>query len=243
MLSNLSHPTTPREVVRNVTIGAVSLVAGTWLVALLTQLKFFDNPKHQLIEVAHFFAWLMAQGWFLLLSGLVVGFGAGVWLDAYLVRRTGKIWWQQVQAFTIRDAACFLAGVKRAEFERSDRAVAIANEMRGYINSGHVPLFLEIEFDKPLPDLADPKARYEPPYDKKSVGYDAVIPKRFIENLARARQWPIPWPLPPVEEGDTFPRPLKRPQPPPPPPRTPGEPIGLGKLLELYSELGKKIDE
>jgi hypothetical protein len=233
MFKKLLHPATPREAVRNIAVGAVSLIAGTWLVALLTQLKFFDDPKHQVAEVAHFFAWLMAQSWFVLLTGLVGGFAVGVWLDAYMVRRTGKLWWHHMQGFTIQDAGCLLAGVKRSEFEKSDRAKAIAHELRGYVNSGHVPLFLEIEFEKPFPDLSDPKARYEPPYDKKNVGLDAVVSKRFVENMARARNWDLPWPLPPAEDSSEL-KPLKRPSPPlrmPVP--TKAKPMTLGDLARM----------
>jgi hypothetical protein len=233
MFTKFLHPKTLREAVRSGAIAAVGLVAGTWIIALLTQFKWFENPRHQVSEVAHFFAWLTVQGWFLLLTGLVLGFGAGAWLDAYLVRRTGKLWWHHIQAFTIRDSACLLAAIKRSEFEKSDRALAIANELRGYVNSGHVPLFLEMEFEKPFPDLSDPKARYEPPYDKKDVSFDAVIPKRCVEYMARGRSWPLPWSLPPVEEGDTFPRPLRRPK--PVPHSSVPTVLSLGKAMGMFA--------
>lgn len=232
MLGKLLHPTTARETVRAIALGTFGLVAGTWFVALLTQLKLFDNPQGQLREVAHFFAWLMGQSWFVLISGMAAGFAAGVWLDAYFVRRTGKLWWLHMQCFSIRDAACLLAGVKRGDFEKSDRAIAIGNELRGYVNSGHAPLFLEIEFEKPPPDFSDPKTRYEPPYDKKNVDFDAVIAKRFIENIAWARKWSLPWPVPKPEPDDRFPRPIPRPQPEP-------APHSLAALAKQYGMLGQ----
>jgi hypothetical protein len=172
----------------------------------------------------------------LLFGGVVVG----LWLDAYLVRRTAKLWWHHVHAFTIRDSACLLANIKRSEFEKSDRAVAIANELRGYVNSGQVPLFLEIEFERPPPDFADPKVRYEPPYERKDIGFDAVISKRTIEGMARGRKWPLPWSLPAVEEGDTFPRPLRRPKPAPTLPPLSDATTGLGRLLGMYATGAKE---
>jgi hypothetical protein len=239
MLGKLLHPTTPSEAVRSVAISLAGLVIGTWIVALLTQLNWFANPKHQVSEVTHFFAWLMAQWWFLLLSGLALGFAAGAWLDAYFVRRSGKLWWRSVQAFSIRDAGCLLAGVKLKEFEKSERAISVANELRGYVNSGHVPLFLEMDFERLPPDFSDPKARYEPPFEKKNVGYDAVISKQFIERIAWARNWELPWPIPKPDPEDRYGKPFKRPIPPPPPDEEKSL-SALANKLGLLGNLGKK---
>jgi hypothetical protein len=240
MFAKLLHPGTPREVVRNVAVGAAGLIAGTWLVALLTQLNWFNDPKHQVREVAQYFGWLTSQGWFLVLSGLAVGFALGVWMDAYLVRRNSKIWWQHLQAFSIKDAACLLSGIKRSEFEKSDRANALANELRGYVNSGHVPLFLEIEFERAPRDWSDPSTRYEPPYDKKDVGFDAVISKRFIQDIAIARKWPLPWSVPPNERGgESHIKPLARPT----PPRVTNALLGAGKSGGMFAAGSKKGNE
>lgn len=211
-VKKLLHPTTPREFARSIVLGTAALVIGTWFIALLTQLKLFENPRGQVSEVTQFFAWLMRESWFQWLSFFAAGFGAGVWLDAYIARRTARRWWENVQGFSIRDAACLMADIKRGDFEKSDRANAIANELRGYVNSGQVPTFLEFEFEKPVPDFSDPKARYEPPYDKKNVGFDAVISKKIVEGMARGRNLSLPWPIPPKEENPhrPFPRPSRQ---------------------------------
>lgn len=166
---------------------------------------------------------------------VIVCLAFGAWLDtavrAWDSRRERQNWWHKVQAFTIRDAACLLANIKRSEFEKSDRAAAIANELRGYVNSGHMPTFLEFEFEKPTPDFSDPKLRFEPPYDKKDVGFDAMISKTTVESIARGRKWSLPWPIPPKGDRDSH-RPFPRPQPLPP-----GN--ALAALLTQENVLGK----
>jgi hypothetical protein len=161
----------------------------------------------------------------------------GVWLDAYVARRTASRWWDKVQAFTISDAACLLSDVKRSDFQKSDRAVAIANELRGFINSGQVPLFLEMEYEKALPDFSDPNARYEPPYGKKDVGFDAVIARTVVEGIARGKKWPLPWPIPPKDENERGigGHILPRPKPLPPKPR-------LADLVPMENYLPKLGD-
>lgn len=238
MVTKFLHPKSAREAARNIAIGAASLVAGTWFIAWLSQFKVFENPQGQVSAITEFLGWLITQSWFLWLSGIVAGFAVGVWVDAWLVRRSAKRWWHNVQAFSIRDAACLLASIKRSEFEKSDRAAAIASELRGYVNSGQVPTFLEFEFEKPLPDFSDPKAKYEPPYDKKDVGLDAVISKVTVEGIARGRQWPLPWPIPPRSEKDHH-RPFPRPRPAPPEPQALADLLSADKYLGTGNFLGK----
>lgn len=186
-------PRSARQTARTIALGALGLVAGTWLIALLTQLKLFDNPQGQLGAVKTFFEALTTETWFLLLTGGAVGLAAGVFVDSLLARRAARRWWDKLFAFSIRDGASLLAGIDPIRFEGNQRALGIANELKGYVDSGFVPLFLELS---PNQNALSPLKAHGPQYDKKQVDYGAVIPKGQIEDLARARGWPLPWPVP-----------------------------------------------
>jgi hypothetical protein len=88
-----------------------------------------------------------------------------------------------------------MAGVDPKKFASSQSAIGIANELKGYVDSGHLPTFLEFENKKHV--TAETAYEYSPPYDKKQVTYDAVIPKSQVENVARARGFSLPWAIPP----------------------------------------------
>ena len=191
--------------------GAIILgVVAQWFIQVATDKGWYANAGHDWDQLVTPLLAFLTSWPLLAIAILSGGVMIGLRLDAYLANRMARRWWENVQAFSIKDAACLLAGIKRSDFEKSDRACALANELRGYVNSGHVPLFLEIEFERAPRDWSDPNTRYEPPYDKKNVGFDAVISKRFVQDIARARKWQLPWPIPPKEDVTTE-RPLKRP--------------------------------
>lgn len=137
---------------------------------------------------------------FLVLAGIAIG----VWLDTAVRaldrRRSQKLWWSGLRSFTIKSFSCIVAGVHESEFENSLRAKAVATEIRGYVNSGHMPLMLEMRRN-PGAFEAVPSA----PYAAKDVSVDAVVLKSDLEGLARARDWELPWPIPPKR---TTPEPL-----------------------------------
>lgn len=141
---------------------------------------------------------VISAPWFVALFLVAFGIALGVWIDS-LTRsldrwRDRKRWWNKIHAFSIQDAGCLLAGVEPEKFAGSQSAKAIANEIRGYVESGHMPTFLELQSPKLI---SDPLTAYLPPYEKKSVDLATTIPKRSLEDLARGRGWDLPWPIPP----------------------------------------------
>lgn len=130
---------------------------------------------------------------------IAAGIAVGMWLDTALRawdrRRDAQQWWKGLHTFSVRSGACLIAGIPDTEFDKSARAKAIADEYRGYINAGHMPTVLEARLPVPVGRID-----YRPPYATKTIGYDAVILRRDLENLARARGWQLPWSIPPKPE-------------------------------------------
>lgn len=114
-----------------------------------------------------------------------------VWNDIRQWRtkhKNKKLWWGGLQSFTIRDFASVVAGVPPQSFDESDRAKAVAAEIRGYVNSGHMPLMLEArEPNLRLQDYGGPK------YVTKNVADNATVLRSDLEKLAIARKWKLPW--------------------------------------------------
>lgn len=146
---------------------------------------------------------LVSTPWFLATFLVALGVAGGIWIDvatrAFDRRRSNKLWWLGLHTFSVRSFSCLVAGIQDADFENSSRAKAVANEILSYVNSGHIPLAMEMKEireqslrlqDRHLDDL-------KPPYSIKSVGPEAIVFKRDLEGLARVRQWNLPWPIPP----------------------------------------------
>jgi hypothetical protein len=190
-LSDLFHPKSLRDGLRRAATAAAGVVVGTWFAAYLSQFSAFKNPNVQVAAVMQFFIWLMAAPWFVALSGLIIGFTLGVWLDAYLVRRARRRWWEGLHTLTIKSFSCLVAGVPEGRFEASPRAAAVAAEILSYVNSGHMGLALEM----PLPGASE----FGPRYCVKTVGPEAIVFKKDLERLAPSRRWELPWPIEPSQ--------------------------------------------
>ncbi len=124
----------------------------------------------------------------------LVAFGVGIAAYADLVfkklelRRGSKPWWAGLHSFTVKDFSCLVAETHPDNFEASARAKAIAGEIKGYINSGHMPLMLESRVQPlRLQDYGGPQ------YACKQVGDDAQVLRSDLERLAIARKWKLPW--------------------------------------------------
>lgn len=207
-------------------IGIFSIYATAFGTAWLQEQGALDRPSSKVAAAISALGALTTSPWFQSLSGIVFGFAAGVWLDAYLARRAARRWWEGLHTFTIKSFSSLVAGVSEAGFETSARAKAVAAEILSYVNSGHMPLAMEM---KRVPEqavrlqdlyLEGMKA----PYATKNVGPEAIVFKRDLEKLARPRNWNLPWPMPPKEKeaetpisaapvpnslGDLFPRALR----------------------------------
>jgi hypothetical protein len=141
--------------------------------------------------------WQPVLGWVSIALGLLLALwaieirGEHWWRRAWRTWRCrrNEEWWVGVQSFSIRGFSCLATQVPERDFESSPRAIAIANEIRGIVNSGHMPLMLE---DAPWRQVGSPPG---PPYDRKNVTVDAVLSKKKLESLAQARGWPLPWPV------------------------------------------------
>jgi hypothetical protein len=180
-----------------------SFLFGIWFAALASQLAWFKDARGQASAVSAFLAWLMAQNWFVAVSCVILGLLFATWADRrFLLPR----WWEGLRSFSIRDAACLMAGVYPAKFESSPRAIGIANELKGLIDSGHMPIVLESRAKRASVEAGVPaviaayERVYDPPYDVKNVSYDAVILKSDIEKFARGRGHSLPWPNIPPED-------------------------------------------
>lgn len=145
---------------------------------------------------------LVSAPWFVALFLFVFGIGVGIGIDS-LTRsvdrwRSGKQWWAGLHTFTVKSFSSLVADVPESEFEKSSRAKAIATEILIYVNSGHMPLALEVRNAEPsFLRLQDQSlAAIFPPYAIKSAGPEATVFKKDLEGLARARKWELPWPIP-----------------------------------------------
>ena len=205
-----STRSTMRRIAVGAALGLLGIYASAFGTAWLQAKGWLDNPTAKTAAVTGFLGALVASPWFHWISGIVIGFAAGAWLDAYLIRRSAVRWWEKIQAFSIRDAACLLAGVEPQKFDGSQQAKAIAHEIKGYVDSGHMPTFLELQNPRML---NDPALNYAPPYDKKAVDFSATVPKRSLEDLARGRGWDLPWPIPSKRGQGASPRFRQPPEP------------------------------
>lgn len=129
----------------------------------------------------------------LYLALILLGIGIAAQVD-YLAKkidtwRGPKPWWTGLHSFTIQGFSCLVAGIPEDGFENSARARAVASEIVGYVNSGHMPLMLE-----PTNPGNVRHGDYDgPPYVPKKVDFDAVVLKGDLERLAIARGWKLPW--------------------------------------------------
>lgn len=190
MKASSFHHKPLRQFVQRIATGALSVVVGTWFAAWLGQLDAFKNPGGLVAALIEFLSWLITERWFIALSGAVFGFAAGVWLDAYMVRRARQRWWEGLHTLTVKSFSCLVAGIPEASYETSARATAVANEILSYINSGHTGVALEM----PLYP-----AGIGPRYAPKSVGPEAIVFKKDLERLAPSRGWSLPWPIEPSQ--------------------------------------------
>jgi hypothetical protein len=100
-----------------------------------------------------------------------------------------------------------MAGIHPGRFDDSRRAIGIANDLKGLVDSGHMPKMLETRAQQPptIGGVAGVAAAYaslnEPPYGPKDVDYSAVILRGEIEKFARGRKLPLPWPNEPPEDA------------------------------------------
>jgi hypothetical protein len=182
--------------------------------------------------------------WMIAAFLVMVGIFAGLWIDSALrafdKRRAAKRWWEGLEAFSLTNCASLIEGIHPSEFDKSVRAKAVADDFRGLINSGHMPLHTEEPAPHNGPALTAPYAA--PRYALKAVGYDAVIARKTLESLSRTRGYELPWPIPPRKELPALP-----PLPPAPagallPPKSSGgifgaPLLGESKATPRFSEL------
>ena len=138
---------------------------------------------------------LISSPVFLIPALLLVGAALGMWVDLILRRFDARKWYLRHMSFSIRQFACLVADVPSSKFEHAPAAIAVADEIRGYVDSGHMPTFFEQKSFSALRLAAEGKDYPGHPYALKTVSVDAVILKSELEKLARARDWPLPWPI------------------------------------------------
>ncbi|WP_157123840.1 hypothetical protein [Allosphingosinicella indica] len=108
-------------------------------------------------------------------------------------------WWHGIQSFSIKRAACLVAGISEDAFHGSVRANAVADEIVHLVNEGHMPLAFE---EKPL--ALNVRLPGDPPtYPRKNVALNAAISKRTLDKIAHGRGWTLPWSVVESEEVAT----------------------------------------
>src|SRR5450759_3656492 len=67
--------------------GVVAPIVGQFSISVAQEWGWFQNPSGKVAAVLTWLATLTASTWFHWIGGAIVGFAAGVWLDAMLKRR------------------------------------------------------------------------------------------------------------------------------------------------------------
>ena len=136
-------------------------------------------------------------------AAVMICVATGMWIDTALsnfdARRARKEWFLRHKSFSIMQFSCLAAGITQSDFDKSSSARGFADEIKGYVDSGEMPIFLERKVDTPFSAASRGEVYNGPPYAPKNVSFDAVIGKEQLEKLARTRKWFLPWDLPPPE--------------------------------------------
>jgi hypothetical protein len=107
---------------------------------------------------------------------------------AFLFR---KAWWSGKERFTITEAASVLCGISPSRYERSERAKALARDILGGVQGGHIRVAGEAYTVQNIGlVIGSHPSRYP---KKPEATYETLVGKNALEGLAKNRNLKLPW--------------------------------------------------
>lgn len=125
--------------------------------------------------------------------GLIAVFSATTLfiIAAFITSLFRKAWWSGKERFSVTEAACVLCGIKPSNYERSERARALARDILGGVQGGHIRVAGEAFTAQNIGLVLGSHPSHYP--KKPEATSDTLIGKNALEGFAKNRKLKLPW--------------------------------------------------